>query len=402
MRKGKKTRSSAVTTTDPSTAIFVVAFILLTWGTVSQSSADHSPPSCTGSGFGVLVRTIPTTGDPVIHGDEVCFQVEILNGCGGCCDVTVDVDLHLPDGSRLPVLIDTTVPSGDRYFCPGDFRCATPPNCTLPWEKGGLVPGYRYIVSHVDEDGKTGTSCPPMPAPGAGELSGFIRAAGTVHWKVHVGFTNCRSYAIGPALHACCEPCSGVCEDVASAEDCPFPATFNADRNCDELTCSPLDCSGAVDQCNDATCNPATGACELVPLPDGTGCDDECLCTLNEYCLAGTCFPGVIIDPCCCQSGPCFDDNPCTNDWSCRNGVCDYPPEHDRMACDDGETCTARDECQDGVCLAQQRFADWCKLRPCLGGPENEVSPDCRSLDSDGDDRVDLNDMSRFLLKVGS
>ncbi len=67
---------------------------------------------------------------------------------------------------------------------------------------------------------------------------------------------------------------------------------------CAEGLCAgglPVDCSGESNQCNIGTCDPGTGTCGAMQLPDGTKCDDGVACTKLEACKAGTC--GGATDP---------------------------------------------------------------------------------------------------------
>jgi hypothetical protein len=49
------------------------------------------------------------------------------------------------------------------------------------------------------------------------------------------------------------------------------------------------DCSSLGDACHRGECDPATGACRAVSLPDGTTCDDGDACTAGETCQGGVC-----------------------------------------------------------------------------------------------------------------
>lgn len=58
---------------------------------------------------------------------------------------------------------------------------------------------------------------------------------------------------------------------------------------------APVDCSGESDQCHVGTCDPGTGTCGAMPLPDGTKCEDGVACTKLEVCKVGAC--GGSTDP---------------------------------------------------------------------------------------------------------
>lgn len=53
--------------------------------------------------------------------------------------------------------------------------------------------------------------------------------------------------------------------------------------------CLGVDCSSHDDMCNMGVCNPTTGACEAMPLPDTTTCSDGDACTTSDTCSAGVC-----------------------------------------------------------------------------------------------------------------
>src|SRR5690606_35686711 len=54
-----------------------------------------------------------------------------------------------------------------------------------------------------------------------------------------------------------------------------------------DLATIPL-CHGLAEStCHVAVCNPATGACESQPVPDGHGCNDGDPCTFLDTCAAG-------------------------------------------------------------------------------------------------------------------
>jgi hypothetical protein len=111
-----------------------------------------------------------------------------------------------------------------------------------------------------------------------------------------------------------------------------------------------VDCSAiAVTDCNTAVCNDGSlpgmaGTCVVVPLTDGTACDDGLFCTAEDTCQAGVCVAGPPNDcdlsPGACEQVTCDEaasscalepfgnGSPCTSadlcqlDTSCLNGVC--------------------------------------------------------------------------------
>jgi hypothetical protein len=211
------------------------------------------------------------------------------------------------------------------------------------------------------------------------------------------------------------------CDDT---NGCTLPGT------CDDGECStePKDCSSFADQCNDAACDPKTEeGCLAVPKDDGTKCDDDANCTLEDACTEGTCagtprdcseFGDACNVPFCnpqngeCETTPvevpteCDDGDPCTVGEECRGsfcgggepvdcsnfdtacttgvcniqtGECEAVPNQDGGECDDGDRCTLGDECVEGVCagtpLDCSGSDDQCNVGFCngdTGGCESE------------------------------
>jgi len=133
---------------------------------------------------------------------------------------------------------------------------------------------------------------------------------------------------------------------------CRCRCTSNADCNdgnvCDGIeTCQAGVCiPGTALACNDGNsctrdCDPVQG-CVNAPLPDGTGCDDDDLCTQNDRCQGGT-----------CQGAPrnCNDGNPCTADTCEPSTGCVRTPVPSGAPCNDQNACTVGDACIRGACV---------------------------------------------------
>jgi hypothetical protein len=100
----------------------------------------------------------------------------------------------------------------------------------------------------------------------------------------------------------------------------------------------------ASDQCHIAgTCTPSTG-CSNPNAPNGTGCNDNNACTVQDTCNNGACQGTPITcappDQCHTGSGTC----------NSATGVCSYAQKSNGTACNDGLACTSNDTCQNGVC----------------------------------------------------
>ena len=113
---------------------------------------------------------------------------------------------------------------------------------------------------------------------------------------------------------------------------------------CELLPDSAPECGQPGDSpCDFTACDPATGDCIDVELPDGAGCESEDKCVVGSLCDAeGSCVGG---DPLACDDG-----NPCTDD-SCDPAVgCVFTPVADDSGCDDADFCTIGESCQAGAC----------------------------------------------------
>jgi len=73
---------------------------------------------------------------------------------------------------------------------------------------------------------------------------------------------------------------------------------------------------------------------------DGFPCSDEDACTTNDACKDGVCIGAPL---------NCDDSNPCTEDECTPVVGCTHQPLSG-VSCDDGNACTAGDACNDGTC----------------------------------------------------
>ena len=92
--------------------------------------------------------------------------------------------------------------------------------------------------------------------------------------------------------------------------------------------------------CLSSSCDPATGACSLVPDHSGFACEDGDECTLGDLCSQGGCSPGA--------DRVCNDGNPCTDDSCDPDTGCVFV--HNAAPCNDGNVCTTQDTCALGEC----------------------------------------------------
>jgi len=323
--------------------VLTVAVLGGLWlGAAERVAAQEVPPGCNFAGAGASTTRFPPTN--VVHGQEICYRVSYNNGVAGVnCEIrNFEADFFFPDGSSIQIFDGVTILSGEAVICPSaDPRCETASNCGIAGQEG-----YSYIVSHADEvDSFNG--CPPVTVPGTGRVVAYTEGNGDSLTNPPDAAAACAT-ANNIVPHACCEPCTGECIEVASPGECMAPSTYTPDQNCNELDppCSPLLCPGPVPPCEAGqVCNPDTGMCMDNPdAPLSTPCDtcaggdtdcNNCHCDGNGACVDNP-------DP---LSTPCeTDDSLCTPEHCDGNGACvpNGPPimcAPGTPPCEGGEVC---------------------------------------------------------------
>ncbi len=144
-----------------------------------------------------------------------------------------------------------------------------------------------------------------------------------------------------------CQGGTNTCSCVTDG-DCPTDNNAcNGVYACTGGVCQPK--AGSVVTCDPTgntpcatnTCDPASGACNLVSLANGATCDDGNACTLATACTEGSCTGGSAVD--------CADANTCTADGCSPATGCYHL--NSSGPCDDGNPCTVGDQCQGGACV---------------------------------------------------
>ena len=107
--------------------------------------------------------------------------------------------------------------------------------------------------------------------------------------------------------------------------------------------------------CLESTCNPDTGACVVAPDHEGLACDDGDACTLDDRCQQGVCAGDV--------EANCTDGNLCTDDSCDPAAGCLNVPN--TLPCFDGSFCTQGDSCGGGSCQPGPTEADCNDGNPC-------------------------------------
>ena len=208
---------------------------------------------------------------------------------------------------------------------------------------------YRYAADAVTyDDGNPCTlvdHCSTTGQPVVGEPA----PDGAVCWLPGDALGMCVAAACVDAEEACAgdDPCVGtepiwvqdevVCyASLLTGPSCDDEDACTLFTTCDEGVCGGGLLSGCIDDgdpCTIAECDPETG-CATMALADGTSCDDDDACTVDETCGADGCGGGWPAD--------CDDDNPCTDDTCDPDDGCVHSELGD-VPCPDGT-------CIEGLC----------------------------------------------------
>jgi len=187
---------------------------------------------------------------------------------------------------------------------------------------------------------------------------------------------DCSSEAVPDGGEA--QPCEDgnpcTVEDLCDAGSCVGGAnacTCQSDADCDNdedlcngtLVCvdqgdgtkaceieadSVVECDTSKDDdCNETTCDPATGVCASQSTA-GQNCDDGDACTFADKCSAdGACLGTTQV---------CDDSNVCTDDTCNADGECEFADN--TSPCNDGDGCTSSDTCAGGECIGTPKVCD--------------------------------------------
>ena len=156
-------------------------------------------------------------------------------------------------------------------------------------------------------------------------------------------------FALDQCQDADCNPNTGACEtfDKDDGTDCDDGNLCTRSDACESGVCmgrNPVECLPS-DQCKQAACNAATGQCEERNLNDDTPCNDLDLCTQVDVCISGACEGTDPVE--CLAQDQCHLAGTCDSE----TGQCSNPQALDDTVCDDGNPATGNDRCVGGVCL---------------------------------------------------
>jgi len=131
----------------------------------------------------------------------------------------------------------------------------------------------------------------------------------------------------GPTLTLCNGLCVDTKTDVNHCNGCNKPCTTTGVAACHEVLCQ-------------------AGVCTVIPVADGSKCDDGMYCTATDFCKGGQCTG----TPRLCVSS--------IKDTLCKWSACNEAQQSctmiaaDGTACDDGSWCNGDEVCKGGVCVS--------------------------------------------------
>ncbi|NOS99969.1 MAG: hypothetical protein HOP29_05025 [Phycisphaerales bacterium] len=253
------------------------------------------------------------------------------------------------DGLCQPSPINEGNPCND-----GDL-CSANDVCTAGTCDGTTIPGCQTCSTAAqcdDANPCTNDTCPAgvcVRTNNSNSCSdGSLCTTGDVCSAGACGGTavNC-SGLNGQCVVGACNPANGTCQAQPANEGggCNDGANCTTGDVCTAGVCggTAVNCSSLDGQCGVGVCNPATGACVVMPMNEGLSCDDGMLCTVGDTCMSGVCTTTPVnctsLDA-VCRVGVC---NPAT-------GTCQAQNRNEGGACNDGVNCTTNDVCTSGTC----------------------------------------------------
>ena len=298
-----------------------------------------------------------------------------------------DVGLPSPDaGGTLSSLVESLNVRGD-YFFGVTALAADQTESDLSNE---MMLGYTQVAGFVDSDGdglsdaeedqnlnklvdpgETDPGNPDTDGDGVGDQGD--QCEGTAGWAA-VNAVGCSCAQVVCDNGNACDGVEGCTAGVCRPGT---PLGCNDGNVCTSDGCSPLSgctntpipgcgsCSSHADcddgnVCTTDSCDSVNG-CRNTPTPNATPCSDGVFCNGLETCRGGVCSAGsppecddasacttdacdealgrcahTSTGDCCMADADCADNDLCTVNERCENGVC----KSEAMICPDGDECT--------------------------------------------------------------
>ena len=295
----------------------------------------------------------------VCNDGNACTTVDTCQG--GACTGASPVVCSALDQCHVAGTCDPTTGSCSNPAKPNGTACNDGNACTTvdTCQAGACTGASPVVCSALDQchdpgtcDLATGTCSNPAKADGTSCDDGSACTRGD----------RCLGGScLGAALTICvardqchdagtCDPQTGNCPNPSKADGtaCNDGSNCTGGDSCQSGVCtgSPVLCEFPGPCQNAGSCDPATGQCAYPPKVDGTSCSDGNACTVGDTCQGGSCVSSPIVCP-------IFLPTQCTTpaaDCNPSNGQCVARYVKDGTACDDDNACTTEDSCQQGVC----------------------------------------------------
>ncbi len=299
--------------------------------------------------FGTCAGKRFCTEEGLTDCDAQTAQAEVCNGLDDDCDGSVDEPEEVQGKLLLPC--DDDNPCTDDV-CNGEAGCAF-----VPLTEGECLDGDACTIGDHCEEGvcvgapidcDDDNPCTDDVCDGLGGCEFLPNQSDCDDGDPCTVADTCKDTACVGFKLAC---------DCTDSADC---ASLDDGNPCTgTLICSqgslPYQCQVDVDTivhcdppegpdafCLASVCNPDTGKCQAVPDHEGLACNDGDVCTIGESCQEGSCTGGVPAN--------CNDGNPCTDDGCDPVAGCSHIANDD--PCQDGDACSVGDHCGDGQCQA--------------------------------------------------
>lgn len=281
-----------------------------------------------------------------------------------------------------------TAVAADSTPCDDGNACTGLDSCTA-----GVCAGTAFDCSPLDDvcnvgacDAATG-ECVPSPRPDTTTCDDGSACTSSDHCVSGTcGGTTIDCSGSMNACHAAdCNPTTGCVAVPLTGVDCDDADPCTVNDTCTSGTCggSTKDCSMFAGPCSTAACIPANGGCMVTQKPDNDPCSDGSLCTSNDKCVSGSCIgtPKTCPAGAQCQTPTCDD----------ASGTCGLTALQNGATCSDGDSCTVGDHCQGGGCVGLPKVCDTdatdCSTSVCVGGACTTPAPraDCSTCGAQGD-----------------
>jgi len=325
------------------------------------AETGECPCTDTAADLGLFTHCLRTNEFGACEGKRVCEldgltdcdaaepAEETCNGIDDDCDGDVD-EPHLVDGDFVnlcddgnPCTADSCdVDAGCLHEAQTGGECLDGDACTIGDHcEDGVCLGQPIVCD--DENPCTDDVCDGL----GGCTTTFNTASCDDQDACTVNDTCSDGACVGFGVPCDCttDADCGVLEDGDLCNGTLFCDTSTLPYLCVVDPATPVVCPEPVDDenaiCAQASCDPDTGDCTIIPDHEGFACEDGDACTVGDACTEGLCVSGV--------APICKDDNPCTDDACDPDGGCVFTLN--TLPCSDGHVCTTGDVCSGGTCV---------------------------------------------------